>query len=141
MMSLRDMGCDLAQGFFISEAVPFEELGPLVAEVNEKVPAILRTGRLPENTPAGVLVGNRTNPDRVGVTAPGGRPTVPRLSDRTLTAVANRALGHGDRTIDLTERGSSTPATDTAGPAPHQDSGGTRQPSTSNGAGGPQPPV
>lgn len=110
LMLLKDMGCDLVQGFFISEAVPFEKLGPLVAEVNQKVPEILRTGRLPENTPPGVLVGNRVNPDRQPSGAAAGPSPLPEGTGRALTAVANRALGRTDETIDLTEA-SDTPET------------------------------
>ncbi|MEZ5374422.1 MAG: EAL domain-containing protein [Microthrixaceae bacterium] len=109
LMLLKDMGCDLVQGFFISEAVPFEQLAPLVDEVNEKVPEILRTGRLPEDTPPGVLVGNRVNPDREPSEAPIRAEPLPEGTGRALTAVANRALGHNDETIDLT---TGSPASD-----------------------------
>lgn len=41
LLALRDMGCDLAQGFFLSKAVPFDDLVPLVAALDAQASALL----------------------------------------------------------------------------------------------------
>jgi diguanylate cyclase (GGDEF)-like protein len=44
LLALREMGCDAAQGFGLGRPVPAEDLLPLVAVIEERVPRVLRQG-------------------------------------------------------------------------------------------------
>ena len=43
LLTLADMGCDLAQGFFLSQAVPLKELVTLVEHLDAWAPELLRS--------------------------------------------------------------------------------------------------